>query len=609
MIRTHTCGELRAGDVGSEVVVCGWVDSVRDHGGVLFVDVRDHTGVTQTVAHPDEQPEGFAAAEAVRGEWVVAVRGRVRMRPEGTQNPDLPTGAVEVPIDAVEVLSVAEPLPIPLDERTETDEILRLRHRPLDLRKERLQRNLRTRARVSAAVRAALEAEGFVEVETPTLIRSTPEGARDYLVPSRQTPGSVYALPQSPQLFKQLLMVGGIDRYYQIARCWRDEDLRADRQPEFTQLDLEASFAEPEDVYAWIEAAMRAAFEAAGRSGELPETIPRLTWHDAMDLYGSDKPDLRAGPPIVDLAGVFAGTAFKAFAATLDAGGTVRGWRFRGGGDLTRNRLDGLIERAQHLGAKGLVWMVVEADASLRAPVAKFLSDAELAGIGAALDAEPGDLLLLAADTAQTASAVLGQLRLDLDRPAGHAPVEAGGAGVSPLWVVDFPLFEDDGAGGLTPLHHPFTSPHRDDIHLLDTDPAAVRSHAYDFVINGVEMGSGSVRIHDAAVQARMFEILGMEEAEVRSRFGFLLDAFRHGVPPHAGFAVGWDRLLMILCDERSIREVIAFPKTQTGADPLTGAPAAVGDDVLADVGLQMTPEARAVAAAEAGTEAGDSGA
>lgn len=599
MLRTHMCGALRAGDAGAEVVVCGWVDTVRDHGGVLFVDVRDHTGVTQVVAHPDEQAVGFAAAEAVRSEWVVAVRGTVRLRPEGTENPDLPTGAVEVPIDTLAVLSTADPAPIPLDERTDADEVLRLRYRPLDLRKERMQANLRRRARVTAAVRAVLDAEGFVEVETPTLIRSTPEGARDYLVPSRQSPGAVYALPQSPQLFKQLLMVGGVDRYYQIARCWRDEDMRADRQPEFTQLDLEASFAEPEDVYGWIEAAIRAAFDAAGRGDDLPTTIPRLTWHEAMDLYGSDKPDLRAGPPIVDLAGVFAGTGFKAFAGTLDAGGTVRGWRLAGGGDMGRNRLDGLIERAQQLGAKGLVWMVVEADATLRAPIAKFLSEAELDGIRTSLSAEPGDLLLLAADTAQTASVILGQLRLDLARPEGHGPAGAGGPGVQALWVTEFPLFEDDGAGGLTPLHHPFTSPHHEDVGMLDTDPASVRSHAYDFVINGVEMGSGSVRIHDSAVQARMFEILGMTPDEIRSRFGFLLDAFRFGVPPHAGFAVGWDRLMMILCDERSIREVIAFPKTQTGADPLTGAPTAVDDGLLADVGLQLTPETRALAAGD----------
>jgi len=595
MLRTHTCGELRSSDAGSGATVCGWVETVRDHGGVLFVDVRDHTGLVQTVAHPDEQPQGFAAAERVRGEWVVRISGTVRLRPEGTRNPELPTGDVEIPIDSLEALSEAEPPPIPLDERQDTDERLRLQYRPVDLRKARMQANLRTRAAVMAAMRRALEAEDFVDVETPTLIRSTPEGARDYLVPSRMSPGRAYALPQSPQLFKQLLMVGGFDRYYQFARCWRDEDLRADRQFEFTQLDLEASFAEPEDVYGWVEAAIRAAFEAAGRGSEMPADVPRMTWHEAMDRYGSDKPDLRAGPPIEDLARVFAETEFKAFAATLEAGGTVRGWRCAGGGDRTRSQLDSLIERAQQLGAKGLVWMVVEDDATLRAPIAKFLSAAELDGIRSTLDGEPGDLLLLAADLASTASAVLGQLRLDLARPQGHGNAD----GIAPLWVVDFPLFEAAEDGTLAPLHHPFTSPHHEDLHLLDSDPASVRSHAYDFVVNGVELGSGSVRIHRSDVQSRMFSFLGMDDAEIRRRFGFLLDAFRFGVPPHAGFAVGFDRLVMILTDERSIREVIAFPKTQTGADPLTGAPSEIDTGQWADVGLQLTPEARVAAEAE----------
>ncbi|MCE7883239.1 MAG: aspartate--tRNA ligase, partial [Actinobacteria bacterium ATB1] len=419
MMRTHPCGELRPSDAGSQAVLCGWVETVRDHGGVLFIDLRDHSGIAQVVAHPEDAPDAFATAERVRAEYVLRVSGGIRPRPEGTVNPDLPTGEVEVAVEEIEILARSEPLPFQLDESVSTDEGLRLRYRPVDLRRPRMQSILRMRAAVTQAARGVLSEEGFVEIETPTLIRSTPEGARDFVVPSRLSPGEWYALPQSPQLYKQLLMVGGVDRYFQFARCWRDEDLRADRQPEFTQLDLEASFAEEDDVLTWVEAAVAAAFEAAGRGSELSIPLRRMPWEEAMDSYGSDKPDLRAGPAIVDLSDVFAGTEFKAFAATLDTGGAVRGWRLRGGGDMTRSQLDGLIERAKEHGAKGLVWMVVEEDSSLRAPIAKFLSEAELGGIGELLAAEPGDLLLLAADMPRLASHVLGQLRLELAAPAG----------------------------------------------------------------------------------------------------------------------------------------------------------------------------------------------
>ncbi|MCC7076684.1 MAG: aspartate--tRNA ligase [Acidimicrobiia bacterium] len=587
MMRTHTCGELRASDAGAQAVVCGWVETVRDHGGVLFVDVRDHTGMVQVVAHPEEAPDAFAVAEKARAEYVLRVHGEVRPRPDGTVNPDLPTGEVEIGVAGIEILARSEPLPFQLDESVVTDEGLRLRYRPLDLRRPRLQHTLRLRARVTAAARAALEAEGFVEVETPTLIRSTPEGARDFVVPSRLSPGEWYALPQSPQLYKQLLMVAGVDRYFQFARCWRDEDLRADRQPEFTQLDLEASFAEEEDVLTWVEAAVAAAFAAAGRGWEIELPLPRMAWQEAIDAYGSDKPDLRAGPAIVDISRVFAATEFNAFASTLEAGGAVRAWRLPRGGDRTRSQLDALVERAQELGAKGLVWMVVEEDGSLRSPVVKFLTEAEQDGIKTALEAEPGDLVLLAADLARLASHVLGQLRVELAAPRGHG----ADSGVAALWVVDFPLFEEGGDGGPAPAHHPFTHPNVEDLDRLESDPLSVRSRSYDLVANGLELGSGSVRIHTADVQERVFRILGLSEEDIHSRFGFLLDAFRYGVPPHAGFAVGWDRLVMILADEASIREVIAFPKTQTGADPLSGAPAALDAGQLGEVGVMLTPE------------------
>lgn len=587
MMRTHPCGELRPSDAGSQAVLCGWVETVRDHGGVLFIDLRDHSGIAQVVAHPEDAPDAFATAERVRAEYVLRVSGGIRPRPEGTVNPDLPTGEVEVAVEEIEILARSEPLPFQLDESVSTDEGLRLRYRPVDLRRPRMQSILRMRAAVTQAARGVLSEEGFVEIETPTLIRSTPEGARDFVVPSRLSPGEWYALPQSPQLYKQLLMVGGVDRYFQFARCWRDEDLRADRQPEFTQLDLEASFAEEDDVLTWVEAAVAAAFEAAGRGSELSIPLRRMPWEEAMDSYGSDKPDLRAGPAIVDLSDVFAGTEFKAFAATLDTGGAVRGWRLRGGGDMTRSQLDGLIERAKEHGAKGLVWMVVEEDSSLRAPIAKFLSEAELGGIGELLAAEPGDLLLLAADMPRLASHVLGQLRLELAAPAGHGPED----GIEAFWVVDFPLFEESAEGGPSPAHHPFTHPNVEDLGKLESDPLSVRSRSYDLVINGLEMGSGSVRIHSADVQERVFRVLGLSHEEIHTRFGFLLDSFRYGVPPHAGFALGWDRLVMILADQPSIREVIAFPKTQTGADPLSGAPAPLDAHQLGEVGIALTPE------------------
>ena len=572
-LRTDRCGDLRLADEGRQVVLCGWVGRRREHGEHLaFIDLRDHTGLVQCVVD---------GAHDLRGEWVVRVTGTVRRRPEGTTNVELGTGEIEVGDCSVEVLSRSEPVPFPIDERVDVDETVRLRHRYLDLRSPRMQRNLRLRSAVNAALRTAMVEQGFVEIETPLLIASTPEGARDFVVPSRLSPGEFYALPQSPQLFKQLCMVGGVDRYYQIARCLRDEDLRADRQFEFSQLDLEASFVSQSDVLGFVSHAIAAAVSAA--TGEVVGDIPHLTWREAMDRFGSDKPDTRFGLELVDVTAVFADTGFNAFRAPA-----VKAIRVPAGASTTRSRLDDLTDRAKRWGAKGLVWMRVEAD-GVTSPVAKFLTEAELAALTEATSAEVGDLLLLVADDWRTTCHVLGLLRLELGRP----PVTEGG--LQFLWVVDFPLFEAvDEDGSPEPAHHPFTMPHPDDVHLLSTgDPGdllAVRSQAYDLVLNGWELGSGSVRIHDGDVQRRIFALLGIDDEEAQERFGFLLDAFRFGAPPHAGFAFGIDRLVALLAGEENIREVIAFPKTQSGGDPLTGAPGPVDPAQLAELGLRVLP-------------------
>jgi aspartyl-tRNA synthetase len=571
-MRTDYCGTLTADDIGRTVTLCGWVARRREHGEHLaFVDLRDHTGLVQIVVDH---------AHDLRNEYVLRVTGTVRRRPEGTANPNLATGEVELADCEVEVLSTAEPPPFPITDRIEADETVRLRHRYLDLRRDSMQRNLRTRARVNSAVRAAMERQGFTEIETPMLIASTPEGARDFVVPSRLQPGSFYALPQSPQLFKQLSMVGGIDRYYQIARCLRDEDLRADRQFEFMQLDAEMSFAEQEDVLDVISQAVAAAAEAATGT-TLDPAFPRITWEEAMERYGSDKPDVRFGMELVELTPVFAATEFNAFKAPC-----IKGIRVPGQGDLTRNKLDALTDQAKRYGAKGLVWMRVTDDA-LDSPVAKFLTGDEPAGIRSTTGAEPGDLLLLVADERPRVRHVLGLLRLELGRP----PVNEGGLHF--VWVTEFPLFEaiDEETGRPVPAHHPFTMPHPDDTEKLESDPLAVRSQAYDLVLNGWELGSGSVRIHRSDVQQRIFSLLGIGPEEAQRKFGFLLDAFRYGAPPHAGFAFGIDRLVALLCGEENIREVIAFPKTQSGLDPLTGAPTPVDPRHLKELGIRtVTP-------------------
>ena len=579
MMRTHLCGELRQSDIGEKVSVTGWVNKRREHSQHLaFVDVRDHSGIIQCVV--DNQVD-------VRSEYVVKISGQVTQRPDGTVNDGLATGQIEITDATVEILSAAEPPPFPLDERAdEVDEMVRLRHRYLDLRRERMQRNLRIRSKVNAAIRSAMVRQDFVEIETPMLMPTTPEGAREFVVPSRQRPGSFYALPQSPQLYKQLLMVGGLDRYFQIARCLRDEDLRADRQYEFMQLDMEMSFVEVEDVYAAVEESVLDAAEAV--TGVRPDPIPRITWHEAMNRYGTDKPDIRFEMELIELTDVFADTEFKAFATA----GAIKGILAKGAaGDWGRNKLDGLTDVAKSFGAKGMVWMKVQksedtGDLSLDSPVAKFLSETEIKTLVERTSAEAGDLLLMIADEWHTTCEVLGELRNRLGRP----PVSQGP--YKYLWVVDFPLFVgvDETTGHPKTGHHPFCHPHPEDIDKLESDPMAVRAWAYDLVLNGWELGSGSIRIHDHALQQRVFSLLGIDEDEADARFGFFLNPFKYGAPPHGGFAYGIERLVAILAGEENIREIIAFPKPQSGLDPMTGAPGEIDPAQLEELGVRILP-------------------
>lgn len=577
-MRTHRAGEVSGSDVGERVTVAGWVQKRRDHGGIAFIDVRDASGLVQVVADPEDHPE---VAE-LKMEYCIRVTGTVRTRPEGTENPDLATGLFEIGVEEMEVLSPARTLPFMIDDRAEVEETVRLRYRYLDLRRPRMASNLRARSKATAAIRRTLDAQGFLEIETPTLIGSTPEGARDLLVPSRLRQGEFYALPQSPQLFKQILMISGVERYFQIARCYRDEDFRADRQIEFTQLDLEGSFWEVDDVLTTIESVMVAVVKEL-RGVEIPMPFPRLTWREAMDRYGSDKPDIRFGMEIVDLSPLFSQTGFGVFQGVLKSGGTVRGIN-AGGVEWSRSRADSLTDRAKELGARGLVWMVVEEDGAVRSPVAKYLEAGEIAGLLAAMEAVPGDVLLLAADGWKTAVGVLGALRLELGRPARHDELAF-------LWVVDFPLFEEEEDGSITFSHHPFTSPVS--IDDMRENPSEAISKAYDAVLNGVELGSGSIRIHDPDTQRQVFEILGIDADTAQRRFGWFLEALEYGTPPHGGFAFGVDRLVMVIQNEASIREVIPFPKTQSGADPMTGAPTWVEDEQLAELGIDLTPQSR----------------
>ena len=588
-MRSHYCGQLNETLVDQTVTLCGWVHRRRDHGGVIFLDMRDRDGIAQVVVDPDTA-EAFANADRARSEYVLRIQGRVRLRPEGTQNPNMPTGMIEVLAKEVEVLNTAATPPFQLDEHGKVGEEVRLKHRYIDLRRPEMIEKLRLRSRISHSVRAFLEGQGFLDIETPILTRATPEGARDYLVPSRTHPGSFFALPQSPQLFKQLLMVAGFDRYYQIAKCFRDEDLRADRQPEFTQIDLEASFVSEDDIMEITEAMTRQLFQEVLRV-ELPE-FPRMTWAEAMNRYGSDKPDLRIPLELTDVDDLMQQVDFKVFSGPASAeDGRVAALRVPGGARLSRKEIDEYTKFVGIYGAKGLAWIKVNERAKglegLQSPIVKFMENV----VEALLDrvgAEDGDIIFFGADKARTVNEAIGALRVRLGEDLDLYTHEW-----APLWVVDFPMFEADDNGRLSPLHHPFTSPACTP-EELQANPATALSRAYDMVLNGTELGGGSIRIHDQAMQTTVFEILGIGEAEAREKFGFLLDALHYGAPPHGGLAFGLDRLVMLMAGARTIREVIAFPKTQSAGCLMTDAPGQVNGDQLRELNIRLRQKAKA---------------
>jgi aspartyl-tRNA synthetase len=587
--RSHYCGDLSKQDIGREVCLMGWVHRRRDHGGLIFIDLRDRTGIAQLALDPDRDPQSHAKAEAVRNEFVVAAIGTVSPRPEGTVNPKMKTGEVEIEVSELRILNVAKTPPFMLDEYTEVAENLRLKYRYLDLRRDSIQQNIMMRHQVAQTTRKYLSDHGFLEIETPMLTKSTPEGARDYLVPSRVNPGNFYALPQSPQIFKQLLMVSGYDRYFQITRCFRDEDLRADRQPEFTQIDCELSFVDKDDVMTVMEGMIAAIFKSS-LDVELSVPMPRLSYAEVMDRYGVDNPDLRFEMELVNLTEIVRGCGFKVFASVAENGGLVKAMNVKGCATFSRKELDDLTDFAAIYGAKGMAWVKILEDGSWQSPIAKFFTEEELAQIGAALDAKPGDLLLFGADTPAIANESLGRLR-------GHLGQKLSLANPNDykfLWVTDFPLLEWDGETRRhVAVHHPFTAPLDEDIPLLDSDPGKARAKAYDLVLNGSEIGGGSIRIHNQEVQSRMFNLLGIGTEEAREKFGFLLDALEFGAPPHGGIAFGLDRIMMILTKAGSIRDVIAFPKTQKATDLMSEAPGTVDEKQLRELGIRLAVRAQ----------------
>lgn len=586
--RSHRCTELGTANIGEQVTVMGWVQKSRNKGGIIFVDLRDRSGILQIIFEENNcGEESFAKAEKLRSEFVIAVTGKVEARSGGV-NENLATGGIEVRAESLRILSESETPPFPIEENSKTKEELRLKYRFLDLRRPDIQRNLILRSKIAILTRQFLAEESFLEIETPTLIKSTPEGARDYLVPSRVHPGSFYALPQSPQLFKQLLMCSGYDRYFQLARCYRDEDLRADRQPEFTQIDLEMSFVDVDDVIDVNERLLYKLFKEL-LNVEIPQPIPRMTWQEAMDRYGSDKPDIRFGMELKDVSEVVKDCEFVVFKGALENGGTVRGINAEGQGGMPRKKIDALVSFAKDYGAKGLAYVAIQEDGTLKSSFAKFMTEEQMAALVAAMDGKPGDLLLFAADKKQVVWAVLGALRLELARQLDLLKKDD----FKFLWVTEFPLLEySEEQGRFVAMHHPFTMPMDEDWHLIDSDPGAVRAKAYDIVLNGTELGGGSVRIHQSDIQSKMFEVLGFTPEKAQEQFGFLLEAFKYGVPPHAGLAYGLDRVAMLMGGCDSIREVIAFPKVKDASCLMTEAPTPVDPKQLEELGIEISPEA-----------------